>query len=398
MLVRMLIVLCVAFMISPAQAAEYTVNCDAPAPGIFAEIQHALDAIIAADEKIGPNTINVTGTCDFNLSLTGFNNLTIQGSGGAAIVRAACGESGGAGSGSPLVSLTDSRNITIAGFLLRGAQGVRLQDSSLTLIAVTVEGSRATGIEVNGGSSLNLNAQTEDVKNIVRTSCGNGIFVGQGSNAGMGRWVDIVDNGNNGVVASAGFVNLNAGSDSLVHVSGNRFGLFANDGGVISVNGGGATSALVIENNDIFGIEVANNSAVNLNGNVVVQNNFMAPPPEALFALAHPSGIFVHNNSVLNVGRPVVIQNNDGAGISGHLGAVIMLGGPGGSEAPSGPTIRTNDVGGVVLTGMSIAEFNPTSASTGNVGSDASCDATSAVIGTTTGIGNIKCSSVDKGK
>src|SRR2546430_149649 len=146
-----------AVLILPTLASADVLNVDcgnpSPPPGSYSSISGALSAL----SFIGPNTINVTGTCAESLNVTGYQNLIIQATSlGAATISPV-------NPNSVAFSLTSSRLITFRRLILQ--RGMRIgRDSEPTLVTCTIENTAGTGVNVGpqglvtvSGSSIQIN-------------------------------------------------------------------------------------------------------------------------------------------------------------------------------------------------------------------------------------------------
>jgi hypothetical protein len=96
-------------------AITLQVNCDQPKsklPTIGAALQLLNDLI----GNLGPNTIEVSGSCKENITVTGLSDLTLTAKNGASITDA----SGGA---TPTIVISKSANFGLSGFAIRGGGG-----------------------------------------------------------------------------------------------------------------------------------------------------------------------------------------------------------------------------------------------------------------------------------
>ena len=353
----------------------------------------------------------VTAGGSFNINH--FTNLTIQGpiGGGPASINVTAVACSASSVGVvPVIKLINFQNVYLRNLVITGGSGIIMQGSTLRADTLTVKGSKGDGITVASASTLNLqtaggSGATPDTllerKIFIQNNCGNGINITVGGVAFIGIDAEITGNGANGVVASGGTDGLNAccGGDIPGHilVSGNNFGIGANSGGLVTLNAGknstGSLSEILIQNNHHYGVNGLAASVIGMSGNVIVQNNFVLPIDPYL--MSHPGGIFASTGAFLTIGNGVQVLNNQGAGIAGHLQAIIRLGN---SPSPAGfpppayapPSVANNLAGGLKLTGMSVAEaFGPSV--NGNTGSDVSCDASSQILGDLSNVGKIQC-------
>jgi len=146
------------------QAATLSVNC-AGTSGLTS-INAAIKAL-ASFESHGPATINVAGACHENIVIQSTNRLTLNAINGASITDASSGTL-------DVVGVIDSRDVTIAGFLINGG---------------------AMGISCEGGSWCELDNDT--VQGVPAGGGGIGVFLFSGAtlsgvkllNNDIGLWV-----------------------------------------------------------------------------------------------------------------------------------------------------------------------------------------------------------------
>ena len=409
-----------------AHAATQNVTCDGDTTDDVTssdskKISDALDAILAAGDP--GNTLNITGPCTLIRPITihSFPNLVIQSASGVADLNApviACNTAPGPGVfAGTVLSITNTRNVTLRKFNITGGGGVFLQDSGGTFIGVSINSSRGEGISVQGASNLGMIGGTltgpapgtfEATPNNITNSCGNGINVGLGSSAGFTMLGTISGNGGAGVTVNGGSfsasgccVGENTGS---VVIENNRAGVIVGlGGGFAAVNGGstcsGATGTAAIRNNLEWGAIVSGPSFLGLSGVVTVEGNQSAPTSST--ALAYRAGIYGNYGATIFVTPGAQVNNtNLGAGIlvdaqsKLRLGSLPLVAPPGSPcTPPSFPnaSITGNGNDGVRATHMSFIEILSTTSITGNTGKDARCDASSLLVGVTTGIGTSKC-------
>jgi hypothetical protein len=126
------------------QAANLKVNCNRT--GALSTINGALKLL----NPLGPNTVTVSGTCNENVVIQGFDRLTLLATPGTSINDA----SGGIAF---VLDISDSQRVTVQGFAINGGgEGVVCEGFSLCrLIGNTVQRSSDSGVTVvNSRASL----------------------------------------------------------------------------------------------------------------------------------------------------------------------------------------------------------------------------------------------------
>jgi len=128
----------IMFLTLPGFAATHTVNCNLPGPaGKIATYLKFLN-------PLGPNTLNVRGTCKENITINQFGRLSLIAVSGATIQDTSGGKQ-------PVISITDSQGIYLQGFtIVGGSQGVTCFDGSVCRFSVnTIENSVGAGVWVS---------------------------------------------------------------------------------------------------------------------------------------------------------------------------------------------------------------------------------------------------------
>jgi parallel beta-helix repeat protein len=164
----------------------------------FSKIQAAIDTVP------GGSTIQVqTGTYQENLTITGKQDLTLQGAGMNAVTLDG---SAGVTVQSPAISIQNSQNITIQGLkIIKSRQGLAASNSTgLTIADNTVENNLRAGIGLFSGSEAQIKGTivrgTQPDRN---GASGDGIGIYYGSQAVLTDNT-VTDNADGGVVVEAG--------------------------------------------------------------------------------------------------------------------------------------------------------------------------------------------------
>jgi hypothetical protein len=272
------------FLPGSAQAVTLNVNCNAQAGQL-----HTIAGALKLLNPSGPNTINVSGSCNENVLIQSFQNLTLNAISGASITDA----SGGAGF---VVDIEDSTEVTLQGFTINGGDiGVfcgdlsvcRFKNNTIQNATASVSGD-GIGVQV-GRSRASFNGD------VVQHNSVRGVNVANGSTA-YGFNIQVNNNGFDGI-------NIVGGS------------LFFGD-------------PVSIQNNGTFGVNVANHSTFTLFAGAITGNG---------------SGVTVRGAAEANFESfdgPINISGNGGNGVQIHdLSFALFVNG-----APGTPlTIKGNN-------------------------------------------------------
>jgi hypothetical protein len=307
-------------------------------------------------DRNGPNTINVSGTCPGQVSVVGFNRLTIQGS--ATIANR--------------VNITNSRTITLKGLTLSGTPavpvaGLVLNGSDVLLDGVTVQNfSSANGINVDNQSVLGF----AGVASLITGNALSGIEVGSGSRVNVAN-VTVSNNGAqagsfapSGIFATDGaslvLANQINGVDAPVDIFGNAGTGIRVKGGTLTMLAQSNPNSLVhIHDNGGIGLEIGGHAEITgplkLDGNNPAGGNLGGLFPMPLQVLA---------GEFLEMGNGVEVQGN----LAAVLNTVLIIG----------------DSGPMTITGSAMLAYGSTGfvASTNSIGA-LTCDNTSwaAIVG-----------------
>lgn len=174
---------CLVVLSVGAHAANLNVYCGGKRP------PNTINGALKFLNPQGPNTLTVYGTCNENVLIQTFDNLTLQAGARGATINDA---SGGTNN---VINISDSTRITIQGFTINGTNGgIYCSDQSLCrLKGNTIEGDVGVGrsravltgnvIENSAGDGLSLfNAsQASTNGDTIQGHAGNGVSVGGGS-------------------------------------------------------------------------------------------------------------------------------------------------------------------------------------------------------------------------
>lgn len=419
--VKFLLVAAALFLFPTVVVAD-TLNVDcgnpSPPPGSFSSISGALSAL----SFIGPNTINVTGTCLESLNLTGFQNLTIQATSlGAATISPV-------NPNAAAFNLTSSRLITFRRLVLK--RGMRIgRDSEATLDNCTTEDSTGVGLNVgpqaivtvsgstiqnNAGAGLRANSNSSVIlggnnlsQAVLITGNSGGGISGDGSAIDLNGNVTIENNSGNGLTVAGGRLNLNGNSADNI-VRNNTFsGVFITSSASASFLGqntiqnnpaigvaviassaqfnervlpDATVRATLIEGSVNSGITVAHSGHATLQGHHKIRNNGGTTNCPSTVC----GGVKVFNSSTFEISNGVEISNNTGPGIFTDMHADIVVTIP--------VTVTGNSGGDIQLTLASGMIVLP--GSTANTIGSVTCDDTGFLSGELGGIGVIDCKNV----
>jgi hypothetical protein len=289
-----------------AQNHEIAITCGNQ-PG-----NQSISGVLAHLDPTEPHTIRVSGTCQENVNITGFDRLKLIAQNGASITDA----SGGTAA---VVSITDSLRVSLQGFTINGSGPSDQQDG---LDCITS----------NCFFSGNTFQNAGDSANVVRGA--HAYFNGdvfQDNSGGAGLFI-----GNNAYVLAIGITTQRNG-DAGVRI-------FASTLQILNST---------VQNNAAAGILAGVNSTVNIGHSTIMGNA--------------GDGIQVHANGAANVSQTTITGNGgDGIGVVDH--STLQLSAAGGI----GNSITGNQGAGILIKDLSFARFSaPASAPnavTGNSG------------------------------
>jgi hypothetical protein len=361
-----------------ARAATATVGCPGGS-GTFSSITAALASLAGTP---GPNTINVTGTCNESVFISDFRSLTIQApSPGAATIVAMQDGDG--------FDVQRSRDIRFFQLVIRGASGsstgggiVVFDESQASIESCTVSGHVDVGVAADGNSAVGISnsliQNNGDGVDVTTNSTGNiadstiqnnvfeGVFVNDRSSVLFRRQNSIAGNGDTGIFVL----------DLSRAVFNQR---------VV----GSTVQATTIENNVFAGMVVAAQSLVRMGGQHKVRTNGCNNNPSCSENIV--GGIFLLRNSTFRGSGGLEISNNIGPGLAAEQGVDVGL---------NDTKFNNNSGDGLQIRRISIGDLLSGNTFSGNGGASVSCDSTSLVVGDLTGITNISCKQIerDKGK
>ena len=251
------------FLPGSAQAATLNVNCNAQAGQL-----HTIAGALKLLNPSGPNTINVSGSCNENVLIQSFQNLTLNAISGASITDASRGAAF-------VVDIKDSTDVTLQGFTINGGDvGVFCGDLSVCRFKNNTIQNATDSITGNGaGVFLFMSRATFD-GDVVQNNSRHGFQITNGSSA-IGYNIQVNNNG--------------------------HFG--------ISIGGGSFFSGdpANIQNNGEFGVRVLGHSIFSLIAGAITGNA--------------GSGVTVRGASEFNINSldgPINISGNGGSGVEIH--------------------------------------------------------------------------------
>jgi hypothetical protein len=401
-----------------------TVDCSGNNHQAFQSINAALNTL----SLVGPNTINVSGTCHENVSIAQRDRLTIQAAAGhfASIVNAA---------NPPAITLliAGSHNIVLNNLVIQGGSPALYVTDSSTATAIqncVVQNSAADGLDVDMASELVIQNST------IRNNSASGIFISNESQMTLGTYptqrIRITGNGYGGLGIDGSQVQLNFG---VLTIDGNAGPGINMEGGRLEFFGGNADSPGAIENNNIgltmndaasatfwsaFRIHNNGSTGVSVNGasSITFYSGIDSNGQNAATTIDGHStvGLSLGGSSSAQIYGPHVISKNGSAGADpGSRGGISMAGA---SLAIGSGTLVTGNVGpgirlfaksdltmfdmivsnnteqGVTETNLSSGGFyNPLTFS-GNGEGSLLCDALSVAYGDAGSISGVNCKNI----
>jgi hypothetical protein len=306
--VRFAVLAILAFSLT-AGATTIAVDCGA-------KKDNSINAALASLVKQGPHIINITGTCNENVFIENFDDVTLAGSGGASINFVPGPDSFQA------IFVTRSRSVTIHDLIINGGLtdaivcGVH---SNCVFYNLTVQGSSGNGISFARATGT-IGDNTVLQNNVVGAAVIRNSHVRFGRYPGLGG-VTIINNGN----ATDGGDGIVVDDQSYVDllfstVQGNAYGngITANIGSFIGLAGS------TITGNGGVGVSVGPSSTLRLRPgggpNVITGNG--------------GSGVVLSHLSFLQIGGPRTISGNGVLDVD-CAKSTAKTQGTGGSAAPN---------------------------------------------------------------
>ena len=237
---------CLVVLSVSAQATNLKVHCGRK--GALSTINGALKLL----DPQGRNTLTVSGTCNENVVIQSFDNLTLQAApGGASINDASDGTA-------DVIKIQDSTRITIQGFTINGGgEGILCYDQSLCrLNGNTIQGSSGAGVRLS-------RARAAFAGNVIQNHSYVGLQIGNASQAYTNG--DTIQGSGGGVLVSGGSLFLAAATT----VQGNStLGVVIADNSTFSTGGGN----LITGNGDTGVLVLRASVGTFTNGDVITAN------------------------------------------------------------------------------------------------------------------------------
>lgn len=292
-----------------ASATTVAVNCNA-------KKDNSITAALASLVKQGPHTINITGTCNENVFIENFDDVTLAGSGGASINFVPGPDN------YQVIGISRSRSVTIHDLIINGGETEGIAcffHSHCVFYNLTVQGSAGSGI-----TFARSNGTIGD--NTVLQNNFTGATVIRNSHVRFGAYpanggVTVINNGN----ATDGGVGIHVDDQSYVDlffstVQGNAFG----NGITVNFNSFVGLGKSTVTGNGGAGVFVGPSSTLRLRPglgpNVITANG--------------GSGVFLSHLSFLQINGLRTISGN-GAPDVNCARSTAKTQGTGGSATPN---------------------------------------------------------------
>lgn len=373
-------------VVRPVQAKNVLVDCTGHT-GSFSSLSAALKSL----HRLSPrdHQIAVSGTCNESVLIQDFENLQLIGKPGATLTA-------------PdfelvVLSIEQSRNVTVTGFNIRGLEKsilVKIVDSLVAFKGCTIDGGGSSGdgmfaaglshvsieastvqncaswgIRIDDNSVLDVGSvDTDPVPCIIQENLA-GIRVNR-SRANIFGATIIRNNSFSGVTLQQGAA-LFCCDQMERKILDNRFGILVETGGKLEMFG-----PALIEGSQRAGIYLVGSSAKLFGGgSQTIQRNGTAGDP-------FTGGIIVRNNSSLDLDSTLVTQNLSHGLVVRESSSARFFG---------DTNITSNSGDGVRVIGLSNATlFAPTKINN-NQKPDLFCSANSFAPGDRTGVGRMNC-------
>jgi hypothetical protein len=426
---------CLALLLPlPVFAANVDVDCS----GSNAKVFHSIGAALNALDLVGPNTINVAGTCHENVSVTERDRLTIQATSGhvATIENAA-------NPATITLFVAGSHNIILDNLIIEGGSpALYVSDASSAVLVQNciVQNSVADGLDIDMESELVIQNST------ITNNSAEGVFISNASQMTLatsptqrivisGNGFGGGGNGSGGLAIDGSQVQLNFG---VLTISGNAGPGISMDGGRLQFYGGAADSPGIIENNNTgismndvasatlwsaFGIRNNGSTGVSVNGasSITFYSGVDAEGKNAFTTIAGHStvGLALSQSSAAQMYGPHVVTKNGSANADpGSRGGISLEGssltiGDGTSVSSNiGPGVRLevksdlvmfdmavsdNTEEGVLETNLSGGGFYSPLTFKGNGGAPLRCDDFSVAFGDAGSVQGVSCKNITKG-
>lgn len=397
----------VALSVAPCvHAADVTVDCDG-GPADFATLQDAVNAVFP-----GGSTITVTGTCEEDVVVSRYSDLTIQ---GPATIMSVTEDNGA------VLIIDSTQNFQLRNLTIDGAgqfvDGIDIGNSTGNIRGATIQNTTGCGVAAFSGSEVVVGGRNAGQQVLLTNHVDCGVFEGQSILTLFGQVTIQNIHGGVGAWAQGGRLGINGGTvgNLIQDVDSNGFGVFAQQAAVVVFNGlntiqnagdlgiaanqnstvnvnstlaGGVTPVFTtISGSDVAGL-LASDSIVTFQGNPAaphqIMNNGTAP-------VTIDAGLLAYRNATVRVYQTSV-TNNVGPGVAADANSTVEV---------ADAHITGNSGDGVNLAHSSVARFGAFSSTgdavpansviSGNTGSAVACDDTSVAFGDLAGITPIAC-------
>ncbi len=363
------------FVSTALHATNLTVDCTG-APATFTSVNAAMNTL----DVTGPHTITVIGTCTENVSISGRDRLTIQGSNVTPSGIHAATPAGPAvdvvrahgitlrtltlSAGNRTLSAHNQSELTLQGITIENATGSGLTILDETL--VTLGGNLAAqavlvhnnfiGITIDNGSLVSNGLLTVENNTLTGIDVDAGSLVLLGQRPGPSGGMNVIHaNGGNGIAAHArSKLEINAKNS----IDGNTLNaILVFDGATLDLSGQPGFGPIVA-NNLRGGVAAIFNAAMHI-GNATIQNNGSAGNPLS-------SGVTSETNATARV---------DTSTITGTAGPGIIVG-TGGLLRLTSTNVSGNTAEPILLRTGAIAELFAGNTLDGPGNNAVSCDTT----------------------
>jgi Right handed beta helix region len=314
-----------------AQNHEIAITCG-DQPG-----SRTISGVLAHLDPTEPHTIRVSGACQENVTITGFDRLKLIAQNGASITDA----SGGV---TTVVSITDSLRVSFQGFTINGSgpsdqQGVlECITSNCFFSGNTFQNSGDSGANVVRGAHAYFNGDVFD------NTGGPGLFVGNGAYV-LAIGVTAQRNADAGVRVFASTLQI---LDSTVQNN-------ALAGILAGVNSTANIGHTTITGNGGDGIQVADNGTANVSQTTITGNGGDGIGVISHSTLLLRSGGAIGNSVTGNHGAGILVKDLSFADLSASARAPNVVtgnGGAGGKDVLCSPQFpATRGVAGIVAAG-----------------------------------------------
>lgn len=366
-----------------ATAATVSVDCNAA---------QTINGALSGLDNQGPHTINVSGNCHESVLIFQRERVAILGAPGTTLTPPLAT--------SRAFNINNATSVTIDGFAITGGRGVVISaNSTANLSNLAIQNSGASGLTITDGSRVNASVlhisgstragialsldsslflDTSTIENngasgISVTNARLQVFGGDGT---PGTESYIRNNGNNGIGASGGYVEVdddvriqNNGASGILAIHAMSF--FMVGAGLIEGSGGNGIYVGETSHGEIGGVTVRNNGTNTA-------------------STSGRDGVHVVENSEFYLDGGVTINGNAGHGVSIDYASML--------SSVGGNTISNNGGDGAFIHANGTGHWLVTDTITGNSDAAIVCDPTSLVTGDISGVNSkdVRCARVER--